>query len=313
VETCYKVFRTDLLKSIPIRSERFGLEPELAMKAAKRRLRLYEVPISYHGRTYEEGKKIGWKDGLEALGVILRFWLIDDLYVEPHGKGALVNLTRTPAYLNWITSLVRPRLGDRVLEIGAGNGAFAGLLMGRRTCYVAGEADPFYLHALRNRFLRAPSVRVCALNAESGDLSGAGPEPFDSALCLNVLEGMERPERTLQGVQKALAPGGVLVVLAPQHPRLYGSVDETLGQMRRFARARLVRLIEESGFAVTGVRQINKAGVPMWWLQSRVLRRRRLSKITLKLFDKSVWLWRLLDRVLPWPGLSLLIFARRRE
>ena len=64
METCYKVFRTDLLKSIPIRSDRFGFEPEIVMKSAKRKLRIYEVPISYHGRTYEEGKKIGWKDGL---------------------------------------------------------------------------------------------------------------------------------------------------------------------------------------------------------------------------------------------------------
>ena len=79
METCYKVFRTDLLKSFPIRSDRFGFEPEITMKCAKRRLRIYEVPISYHGRTYEEGKKIGWWDGVKALAVILKFWLIDDL------------------------------------------------------------------------------------------------------------------------------------------------------------------------------------------------------------------------------------------
>src|SRR5271157_696337 len=82
METCYKVFRTDLLKSIPIRSDRFGLEPEIVMKSAKRKLRIYEVPISYYGRTYEEGKKIGWKDGVKALGTVLHFWAIDDLYVE---------------------------------------------------------------------------------------------------------------------------------------------------------------------------------------------------------------------------------------
>ncbi|HEX4639841.1 MAG TPA: glycosyltransferase family 2 protein, partial [Chthoniobacterales bacterium] len=93
METCYKVFRTDLLKSIPIRSDRFGFEPEITMKSAKRKLRIYEVPISYHGRTYEEGKKIGWRDGLKALGVILKFWVIDDLYAVPYGRGVLNNLT----------------------------------------------------------------------------------------------------------------------------------------------------------------------------------------------------------------------------
>ncbi len=87
METCYKVFRTDLLKSIPIRSNRFGFEPEITMKCSKRKLRVYEVPISYHGRTYEEGKKIGWKDGVKALGVILYFWVVDDLYEPSYGRG----------------------------------------------------------------------------------------------------------------------------------------------------------------------------------------------------------------------------------
>jgi glycosyltransferase involved in cell wall biosynthesis len=115
METCYKVFRTDLLKSIPIRSDRFGFEPEITMKCAKRKLRIYEVPISYHGRTYEEGKKIGWKDGVKALGVVLYFWLIDDLYIEPYGRGHLNNLTGTPQYLNWLTTMLRPYLRDTVL------------------------------------------------------------------------------------------------------------------------------------------------------------------------------------------------------
>ena len=122
METCYKVFRTDLLKSIPIRSDRFGFEPEIVMKSAKRKFRIYEVPISYHGRTYEEGKKIGWKDGLKALGVILKFWVIDDLYAAPYGRGVLNNLTGTPQYLSWLARKLRPHLGDTVLEVGAGIG-----------------------------------------------------------------------------------------------------------------------------------------------------------------------------------------------
>src|SRR5260370_314246 len=119
METCYKVFRTDLLKSIPIRSNRFGFEPEITMKSSKRQFRIYEVPISYHGPTYEEGKKIGWKDGVKALGVILRFWLIDDLYVEPYGRAFLNNLTGTPQYLSWLTRVLRPHLRHTVLELAA--------------------------------------------------------------------------------------------------------------------------------------------------------------------------------------------------
>ena len=73
METCYKVFRRSLLEGLKLKSNRFGIEPELTAKLAKKRARIYEVPISYHGRTYEEGKKIGWKDGVSALWAIVRF------------------------------------------------------------------------------------------------------------------------------------------------------------------------------------------------------------------------------------------------
>ena len=77
METCYKVFRRSLLEGMPLRSDRFGIEPELTAKLARRRARIYEVPISYHGRTYAEGKKIHWKDGFAALWAIVRYNLAD--------------------------------------------------------------------------------------------------------------------------------------------------------------------------------------------------------------------------------------------
>lgn len=73
METCYKAFRTEIIQSIPIREKRFGFEPEITAKLAKRRCRIYEVGISYYGRTYEEGKKIGWKDGVRAIWCILKY------------------------------------------------------------------------------------------------------------------------------------------------------------------------------------------------------------------------------------------------
>jgi len=73
METCYKVFKAEVLKDIRIKSNRFGVEPELTAKIAKKRVRVYEVPISYDGRDYSEGKKITWRDGIAALYYILRF------------------------------------------------------------------------------------------------------------------------------------------------------------------------------------------------------------------------------------------------
>jgi glycosyltransferase involved in cell wall biosynthesis len=73
METCYKVFRREVIQAIPIQENRFGFEPEITVKVAKRNLRIYEVGISYWGRTYEEGKKIGWKDGFRALWCLLKY------------------------------------------------------------------------------------------------------------------------------------------------------------------------------------------------------------------------------------------------
>ena len=77
MEVGYKVFKTDVLKNIEIKSNRFGFEPEITIKVAKKKCRVYEVPISYHGRTYAEGKKITWKDGFVTLYSLIRFWLKD--------------------------------------------------------------------------------------------------------------------------------------------------------------------------------------------------------------------------------------------
>jgi glycosyltransferase involved in cell wall biosynthesis len=81
METCYKVFRREVIQSIPIEENRFGFEPEITVKVARRNLRIYEVGISYWGRTYEEGKKIGWKDGVRALYCLLKY-----SFKEPRAK-----------------------------------------------------------------------------------------------------------------------------------------------------------------------------------------------------------------------------------
>jgi len=75
METCYKAFRSEVLRSVTVEENRFGFEPEITAKVARGKWRIYEVPISYHGRTYEEGKKIGWKDGVRALYVIGKYAL----------------------------------------------------------------------------------------------------------------------------------------------------------------------------------------------------------------------------------------------
>jgi len=96
METCYKAFRRDVIQSIPIEENRFGFEPEITVKVAKRRLRIYEVGISYWGRTYEEGKKINWKDGLRAVWCLLKYSCKESA-AQSAAKPALAPPTEEPA------------------------------------------------------------------------------------------------------------------------------------------------------------------------------------------------------------------------
>jgi glycosyltransferase involved in cell wall biosynthesis len=91
METCYKGFRREVIQSIPLEENRFGFEPEITVKVARRKLRIYEVGISYSGRTYEEGKKIGWKDGVRALYCLVKYSL-----KEPGAKAAPIQAARSP-------------------------------------------------------------------------------------------------------------------------------------------------------------------------------------------------------------------------
>ncbi len=84
METCYKVFRREIVQAIHLEENRFGFEPEITVKVAKRRLRIYEVGISYWGRTYEEGKKIGWKDGVRCLWCLLKYSITERAVTRPH-------------------------------------------------------------------------------------------------------------------------------------------------------------------------------------------------------------------------------------
>ncbi|MBI3680938.1 MAG: glycosyltransferase [Acidobacteria bacterium] len=312
METCYKVFRTDLLKSIPIRSNRFGFEPEITMKCAKRKLRIYEAPISYHGRAYEEGKKIGWRDGMKALGVILHFWLVDDLYAEPYGRAVLNNLSGTPQYLSWITRLVRPYVADTVLEVGAGIGNLAGRLMARRQLYVVAEHDPVYLHALNNRFLRTPNVVVAKLYAGDAAEFGQFDRPFDTALLIHVLEYQREPDAVIRAVARVLSPGGRLVALVPQGKSLYCRLDESLGYKRRFQKAELDRMMAEAGLEVERSHQLARAGVVAWLIFGKLFGQKQISKVWLKLFDKTVWFWRRVEWMFPWKGLNLVLVGRKK-
>ncbi|MEO8277886.1 MAG: bifunctional glycosyltransferase/class I SAM-dependent methyltransferase [Thermoanaerobaculia bacterium] len=311
METCYKVFRAELLKSIPLRSDDFGLEPEITAKIAKRGFRIFEVPISYLGRTQREGKKIGWTDGFRALATMIRFWIIDDVYApDEYGSHILTSLEKAKNFNSWMADEVRPDIGDRVLEIGAGIGNMTTWLL-PRDIWVASDINPNYLHYLKNFAAGKPYLAVRRMDVESAEEFASWKERFDTVLCLNVLEHVGDPLLALRNMRSALVSGGHLVLYVPQGAKLYSSLDSVLGHRCRYDLAMLQREFAATGFELVEWRYFNRAAVAGWWWNGKVLKRRTFSRIQLKLFDLVVPLLRRVDRFLPWPGLGLMAIARR--
>ncbi|MDY6874378.1 MAG: glycosyltransferase [Chloroflexota bacterium] len=309
METCYKAFRLQVAKTIPIRSRGFGIEPELTAKFAKRKLRIYEVPISYHGRTYQEGKKITWRDGMTALWTILKFWLIDDMFQGDYGHKDLIDMEAAPKYTEWTLRRTKPYVGNLTLEIGSGIGNNVRILM-QYTDVIATEVEPVYLEVLRNAYLNTPGVDVREWDATlppPADL----PQP-DSILCSNVLEHIEDDRAFVANVDKALGPGGRMIFIVPRGKKLYSSLDSAIGHYRRYDRARLQGIFEDLGYEVEEAFTLNKIGVLGWWYRGKIAKQKAIGRFGLKMFNILVPIFRLLDPILPWKGLSLVMVARKR-
>ncbi len=304
METCYKAVRTDLLRSIPIVSNDFRLEPELTIKLAKREARIFEVPISYAGRTYQEGKKIGWKDGVLALLAILRFWLSDAVYVaDSYGSQILGRLARAPRFNAWMADTVRPLCGQRVLEIGSGTGNLTRQLIPRDR-YVASDISPLYVQTLRALKPDRPYLDVALTDVTRGESFPQGG--FDTVVCLNVIEHVEDDVGALENIRRVLAPSGRALILVPRGPRLFGTLDEVLGHRRRYTETSLREAAQRAGLAVREVRPFNRVGTFAWWLNGKVLRRRSFGLLQIVALNLLTPLFRVVDRILPFPPLSLI-------
>ncbi|MBI4014260.1 MAG: glycosyltransferase, partial [Candidatus Rokubacteria bacterium] len=310
METGYKAFRADLVKSIPIRSNRFGVEPELTAKLAKLRARIYEVPISYAGRGYWEGKKIRWTDGVVALWTILKYAVLDDQDNADPGYQTLLRLSRAERYNRWMFRQLAPHLGQRVLEIGSGIGNLTRYLVGRELV-VATDVNPRYLRILANTFERHTRVRVLPLDLGRFDPAALAEHRLDTVVCLNVLEHIEDDRTALARLHAALAPGGRLVVLVPAHRWLYGGIDRAVHHHRRYERAELVERLAEAGFRVERAWFFNGLGVLGWYLNSVLFRRTRVPGLQLRLQNLLVPLLRA-ESALPLPfGLSVIAVGRK--
>jgi glycosyltransferase involved in cell wall biosynthesis len=311
METGYKVFKKEILEHLHLKSNRFGFEPEVTAKIAKMNYRIYEVPISYSGRDYWEGKKIRWVDGMKAIFSILRYNFFDS-ETEDIVYQNLQRMKKLHRYNQWIFSKFQPYLGRRVLETGSGIGNITKFLLDR-DLIIATDVEPKYLTLLKNTFGKYKKFMIEQLDISGTEVKRYQSYHIDSVICFNVLEHIEQDEKPLKKIFELLEPGGRLLLLVPSHPWLYGSLDEHLGHQRRYGKKELRNKLVTAGFRVILLKHFNRIGILGWFLDSRILRRKRLPPFQLRIYNLFVPLFKL-EKFFPLPfGTSLLAVAEKSK
>ncbi len=311
METCYKAFVADKLRAIPLQSHRFGIEPEITAKVARNRLRVYEVPISYNGRTYQEGKKIGWRDGMAALWFIFKFRFSSN-YADP-GKVALDALEQAPKFNRWMYESIRPYLGRQIAELGSGRGNLSTLLKSHGSLLVTDNRAE-YLQELRRRWAEDTRLQVADLDlcepAQYERLRAFHP---DTIVCLNVLEHIQDDKAVLCRLHDVVPKETRLIFLVPFNPKLTSEFDRQIGHFRRYAAGELESKMVGAGFVIDRQFYFNKVGVLAWWIGNKLSGQRTIKSWQLRIYNWLTPVFRVIDRWLPMKGLSTIVIARKAQ
>ena len=214
-------------------------------------------------------------------------------------------------YFRWQSDMVTRELGRKVVEVGCGIGNFTERLLDR-DLVVAIDIERECVERLKERYRNHSNLIAIAGDAAHALREAARFHP-DSCVCLNVLEHIEDDLEALQAMGSAIVPGGVVVLLVPAFPALYGPIDHNLGHYRRYTRTSLARAAGSAGLRVRKLRYMNTVGFFGWWTNSHLLRREEQSTAQIRLFDGMVVpVMSKLESILPPPfGQSLFAVLER--
>ena len=237
----------------------------------------------------------------------------DDLLSSRLQRYVLFDRVNRP-YLEWQMSLFLPYLGERILEIGCGVGGIVDLIP--RKELIAGidiEEEVLDFAAARHRDraeCRFERLDFTAMTAD--DRARLKALRFDTIVCVNLLEHIEDDGAALETMRDLLVPGGVVALLVPAHPRLYGAYDRADGHFRRYRKRELRDKLRRAGLTPSWLRHFNTVGAFGWWVKYKLLRSEIHRGTDFRLMNALIPILRPLERAIPPPfGLSLTAIARR--
>ncbi len=218
-----------------------------------------------------------------------------------------------PRFARWMYATVKPALGYRVVDAGAGIGLYAEKLLADGHEVVALEYDAAFVSHLKERFAANPKVSVF-----QSDLCNSGGLPefaaADSMICLNVLEHVPDDVLALKNMRERVKPGGSLALLVPAGPRLLNSMDRAIAHYRRYRKAELEQMLAVTGWAVERSFRFNAFGIPAWFVAG-LLRRKTPGRILSRLYDALTPGFAMVERhaIRGMVGLSLVAICQRKD
>ena len=275
-----KALRRAVLEALDLTSVGDGVDAELTAKLAAVEYRVLEVPVSHgrHGLTPTAAAT--------AAATLARYALTDEYEGKHEGHRTLRAMETAPAYARWLAEKIKPHLGARTLEIGAGLGTITRHLVDR-ALLVALEPERLYVERLRNRFAGMPNVEVVHGDAaRDEDLLPLRDRRLDSVVLSNVLEHIPDDVDALRRFARVLRPGGNVVLVVPALAELFGEIDAAVGHHRRYDKRTLEKALTSAGYTVERLEWMNAVGIPGWWLNGRVLRRRQVPRLQLQGYDR---------------------------
>jgi SAM-dependent methyltransferase len=231
---------------------------------------------------------------------------------RPTLTSTLAQLAALDRYNGWIYEQIASAMGRRILEVGAGTGNITRFLLGGEgsdRTVVATDPIPEYRQQLTSLFAQDQRLIVDTFDLNQPAPPAFKESPFETVVCLNVLEHIERDADALREMRRVLLPGGRLALLVPAHAFIHGAFDDAVGHYRRYGKRQLGKLLEAAGFIVDRLHFFNMLAVLPWWVNGRLLRRDYLPAGQTHLADRLVPLLRHERLIGPPFGLSLIALA----
>lgn len=307
--TGYKAFRANVIKKLTLEADGFGIEAEITAEVFKRRYRVYEVPISYEGRTYEEGKKIKWTDFFSCL-----YWLLKAAFRGIDvAEDTLLKMVMMKNNNRWTFAKIKPFLGRKVLELGSGIGTFSKYLIEKGREVTLTEINKEYSDYLKKRFISNPWIKI--LNIDICDMDVAlGSNKYDTIVGINILEHINDDIGIIKKIKQVITPSGKFLLVVPAHKKLFGEFDRKLGHFRRYSKKDLEEKLKAEDFIIERMEYMNFLGAIGWFIEYKLLKRKRMPQITIWFADKIIPIINLIEKFIKFPfGLSLFVVAKIRK